>query len=94
MKIQISDNIIKYYLRNVYFINGHAYAGKRIVMELIHISKRIYGIPKFSFCERLIARYTGSYSIVRHSFGAFSGSSAATISLLFLRLKPAAVRKI
>lgn len=28
MKIPISDNLIKHYLRNVYFINGHSYAGK------------------------------------------------------------------
>ena len=27
MKIQIADNLIRHYLRNVYFINGHSYAG-------------------------------------------------------------------
>lgn len=35
MKIQISDNIIKYYLRNVYFINGHSYAGKSIMVKML-----------------------------------------------------------
>jgi cytidylate kinase len=35
MKIQISDNIIKYYLRNVYFINGHSYAGKSTMVKML-----------------------------------------------------------
>jgi cytidylate kinase len=35
MKIHISDNIIKYYLRNVYFINGHAYAGKSTMVKML-----------------------------------------------------------
>ncbi len=28
MKIPVSDNLIKHYLENVYFINGHSCAGK------------------------------------------------------------------
>ena len=28
MKIPISDNLIKHYLENVYFITGHSCAGK------------------------------------------------------------------
>ena len=35
MKIQISDNIIKYYLRNVYFINGQSYAGKSTMVKML-----------------------------------------------------------
>ena len=34
MKIQISDNIIRHYLRNVYFINSHSYAGKSTMVRL------------------------------------------------------------
>ena len=35
MKIQISDNIIRHYLRNVYFINGHSYAGKSTMVKML-----------------------------------------------------------
>jgi cytidylate kinase len=35
VKISISDNIIKYYLRNVYFINGESYAGKSTMVKLL-----------------------------------------------------------
>ena len=35
MKIPISDNIIKYYLRNVYFINGQSYAGKSTMVKML-----------------------------------------------------------
>ena len=35
MKIPISDNILKYYLRNVYFINGQSYAGKSTMVKLL-----------------------------------------------------------
>ena len=35
MKIPISDNILKYYLRNVYFINGHSYAGKSTMVKML-----------------------------------------------------------
>ena len=35
MKIRISDNLIKHYLRNVYFINGHSYAGKSTMVKLL-----------------------------------------------------------
>jgi hypothetical protein len=35
MKISISDNIIKHYLRNVYFINGHSYAGKSTMVKML-----------------------------------------------------------
>ena len=35
MKIQISGNLIKYYLQNVYFINGHSYAGKSTMVKLL-----------------------------------------------------------
>lgn len=33
--MEISNNIIKYYLRNVYFINGTAYAGKSTMVKLL-----------------------------------------------------------
>ena len=33
MKISISDNIIKHYLKNVYFINGHSYSGKSTMVN-------------------------------------------------------------
>lgn len=35
MKIPISDNLIKHYLRNVYFINGHSYAGKSTMVKML-----------------------------------------------------------
>lgn len=35
MKIQISGNLIKHYLQNVYFINGHSYAGKSTMVKLL-----------------------------------------------------------
>lgn len=35
VKIPISDNIIKHYLRNVYFINGHSYAGKSTMVKML-----------------------------------------------------------
>ena len=35
MKISISDNIIKHYLRNVYFINGQSYAGKSTMVKML-----------------------------------------------------------
>ncbi len=35
MKIQISDNLIKHYLRNVYFINGHSCAGKSTAVKML-----------------------------------------------------------
>ncbi|MDR1388494.1 MAG: hypothetical protein LBJ31_00760 [Treponema sp.] len=33
--MNIEENIIKYYLRNVYFINGTAYAGKSTMVKII-----------------------------------------------------------
>ena len=35
MKIGISDNIIRHYLRDVYFINGHSYAGKSTMVKML-----------------------------------------------------------
>ena len=35
MKIQISDNLIRHYLRNVYFITGHSYAGKSTMVKML-----------------------------------------------------------
>ena len=35
MKIQISDNLIRHYLRNVYFINGHSCAGKSTMVRML-----------------------------------------------------------
>ena len=35
MKIGISDNIIRHYLRDVYFINGHSYAGKSTMVRML-----------------------------------------------------------
>ena len=35
MKMQISDNLIKHYLQNVYFINGHSYAGKSTMVKML-----------------------------------------------------------
>jgi len=35
MKTQISNNIIKHYLENVYFINGHSCAGKSTMVKLL-----------------------------------------------------------
>ncbi len=35
MKIQINDNIIKHYLRDVYFITGHSYAGKSTMVKML-----------------------------------------------------------
>lgn len=35
MKIEISGNLIKHYLQNVYFINGHSYAGKSTMVKML-----------------------------------------------------------
>ena len=35
MKISISDNLIKHYLQNVYFITGHSYAGKSTMVKML-----------------------------------------------------------
>ena len=35
MKIPISGNLIKHYLENVYFINGHSYAGKSTMVRML-----------------------------------------------------------
>jgi cytidylate kinase len=35
MKIEIESNILRYYLRNVYFINGTAYAGKSTMVAML-----------------------------------------------------------
>ncbi len=35
MKIEISDNLIKHYLENVYFINGHSCAGKSTMVKML-----------------------------------------------------------
>lgn len=35
MEIQLSDNIVRHYLRNVYFINGHSYAGKSTMVKML-----------------------------------------------------------
>ncbi|MBQ8333174.1 MAG: hypothetical protein IJX93_05315 [Clostridia bacterium] len=35
MKIEISDNIIRHYLSNVYFITGHSYAGKSTMVKML-----------------------------------------------------------
>ena len=35
MNIQLSDNLIKHYLQNVYFINGHSYAGKSTMVKML-----------------------------------------------------------
>ncbi len=50
MNIQISSNLIRHYLRNVYFINGHSYAGKstmaRMLAErcnMIHCGENYHG---------------------------------------------------
>ncbi len=43
MKIQLSDNLVKRYLQNVYFINGHSYAGKSTMVKML--AKRYDMIP-------------------------------------------------
>ena len=35
MKIQFSGNLIKHYLQNVYFINGHSCAGKSTMVKML-----------------------------------------------------------
>ncbi len=35
MNIQFSSNLIRHYLRNVYFINGHSYAGKSTMVRML-----------------------------------------------------------
>ena len=35
MKIEISGNLIRHYLENVYFINGHSYAGKSTMVKML-----------------------------------------------------------
>ena len=41
MRIGIASNIIKYYLKDVYFINGTAYAGKS---TMVHMLAEKYGM--------------------------------------------------
>ncbi len=35
MKLQLSGNLIQHYLQNVYFINGHSYAGKSTMVKML-----------------------------------------------------------
>jgi len=35
MKLSFNDNLIKHYLENVYFINGHSYAGKSTMVKML-----------------------------------------------------------
>ena len=35
MKIQISSNLLRHYLQNVYFINGHSCAGKSTMVKML-----------------------------------------------------------
>lgn len=42
MKIEIESNVLKYVLRNVYFINGTAYAGKSTMVK--HLAEKYNGI--------------------------------------------------
>lgn len=35
MKLQISTNLIRHYLRNVFFINGHSYASKSTMVRML-----------------------------------------------------------
>lgn len=35
MRITFSDNLIRHYLKNVYFINGHSYAGKSTMVRML-----------------------------------------------------------
>lgn len=35
MKLTFNDNIVKHYLQNVYFINGHSYAGKSTMVKML-----------------------------------------------------------
>lgn len=41
MKIELSGNLIRHYLQNVYFINGHSYAGKS---TMVHMLAERYGM--------------------------------------------------
>lgn len=42
MKLQLESNVIRYLLRNVYFINGTAYAGKSTMVKLL--AEKYHGI--------------------------------------------------
>ena len=60
MKISISDNLIKHYLRNVYFINGHSYAGKSTMVkmlseryDMIHCGENFH----FAFPQEKLSRW-------------------------------------
>lgn len=35
MKLSISSNLLRHYLQNVYFINGHSYAGKSTMVRML-----------------------------------------------------------
>lgn len=41
MSISISENLLRHYLRNVYFITGHSYAGKS---TMVHMLAERYGL--------------------------------------------------
>lgn len=59
MKIGISDNLIKHYLQNVYFINGHSYAGKSTMVkmlaeryDMIHCGENYHDVfPREKLCR-------------------------------------------
>lgn len=54
--MQITDNVLRYYLRNCYFINGTAYAGKSTMcamlaqrFDMIHCGEN-YAMDNFRAC--------------------------------------------
>ena len=70
MNITISGNIIRHYLENVYFINGHSYAGKSTMVKML--AERGFGDGKLirvahcfgesqanAFREAVMARFPG-----------------------------------
>ncbi|MBR6045920.1 MAG: hypothetical protein IKP47_09835 [Ruminococcus sp.] len=50
--MEIADNILRYYLRNVYFITGTAYAGKSTAAKLL--SERN---TRSEVCEKLAEHF-------------------------------------
>ena len=59
MKITINDNLIKHYLQNVYFINGHSYARKSTMVkmlseryDMIHCGENYHDVfPREKLCH-------------------------------------------
>lgn len=75
--MEIADNILKHYLRNCYFINGTAYAGKSTMCALLaeryvmlHCAEN-YGLNKFIEIADPVLQPNLCYTRIMPSWQAF-----------------------